>query len=88
MDLELHELVGGQKLYIHPRATCRGYWCACHYPSSHHMRDWPQNWREDAKIMERMCDHGIGHPDPDDPAAFRHSIHGCDGCCARPFELD
>ena len=35
--------------------------------------------------MERICDHGIGHPDPDE---FRirngedDGIHGCDGCCS------
>jgi hypothetical protein len=35
--------------------------------------------------MERICPHGIGHPDPDDPA-FKNPIegvHGCDGCCSR-----
>ena len=42
-------------------------------------------------IMERLCEHGIGHPDPDD-ASWRKdntpnnadTIHGCDGCCADP----
>lgn len=50
------------------------------------MRDFPTHFREDRQIMERICPHGIGHPDPDD-AAFRASrgdddtVHGCDGCC-------
>ena len=58
------------------------------------MRAFPTHWREDTAMMERICPHGIGHPDPDD-LAFReslggsivrrdYSIHGCDGCCARP----
>jgi hypothetical protein len=33
--------------------------------------------------MERICEHGIGHPDPDqimrDEAGW---VHGCDGCCS------
>lgn len=88
MNLARVTLVGGQILKVHPRSTCRGYWCCIHYPSNHHMREWPQNWREDRAIMERVCEHGIGHPDPDDPSAFRDGVHGCDGCCARPFEID
>jgi hypothetical protein len=43
------------------------------------MRSWPQHWRGDRGIIERVCDHGIGHPDPDD--RNRDKIHGCDGCC-------
>jgi hypothetical protein len=48
------------------------------------MKEWPQNWREDRGIMERICPHGIGHPDPDDPTTDK--IHGCDGCCETPDE--
>ncbi len=51
------------------------------------MVKWKLNWRQDRRIMERICKHGIGHPDPDD-AAFRKimsgdsdTTHGCDGCC-------
>lgn len=56
------------------------------------MVDWPQHWRADRLLMERICKHGVGHPDPDDIAYKRiqhgdsvaesESIHGCDGCCA------
>ena len=50
------------------------------------MTAWPQNWRADAKKMERLCPHGVGHPDPDDVAFNKTikrdvSVHGCDGCC-------
>ena len=88
MTLEKVTLVGGQILNVHTRGTCKGYFCTIHYNSNHHMVEWPQNWREDIGLMERVCEHGIGHPDPDDPSAFRNSIHGCDGCCARPFDLE
>ena len=42
-------------------------------------------------LMERICPHGIGHPDPDHlshtervhglEAMLIEAIHGCDGCC-------
>lgn len=42
--------------------------------------------------MERICPHGVGHPDPDHIAfvervagkdvASVEAVHGCDGCCA------
>jgi hypothetical protein len=34
--------------------------------------------------MERICEHGVGHPDPDDLRVIRDrimGIHACDGCC-------
>ena len=85
-------LVGGQVVYnVHPPEVCAGRPCAVHRPSSHHMAAWPQNWRTDRYIMERMCSHGVGHPDPDHmryalriaPAdGLAHGLHGCDGCCS------
>lgn len=51
------------------------------------MRTWPLNWRADKGVMERICPHGVGHPDPDDAAHNIRigreylTIHGCDGCC-------
>lgn len=71
----------------HPLEKCRtSAPCPIHAPSRHHMRDWPLKWRGDRRILERVCPHGIGHPDPDD-AAFRalkgrgDTTHSCDGCC-------
>jgi hypothetical protein len=39
-------------------------------------------------MMERICPHGVGHPDPDDLEYKRKQglpdaagIHGCCGCC-------
>jgi hypothetical protein len=76
---------------VHDRADCTGGACPIHSPSDHRMRDWPLNWRDDRRLMERICPHGIGHPDPDHlahterlrgkEAADTEGVHGCDGCC-------
>ncbi len=66
--------------------------CPWHKPSRHHMRSWPRVIRfEKYGLVERICSHGVGHPDPDSLAfigeyiaAGPHeslAIHGCDGCC-------
>ena len=81
-----HTLVGGQVLRnVHEPSKCIGQYCTIHNFSNHHMIDWPQNWRSDRGIMERICPHGIGHPDPDDPKCqYEYErIHGCDGCCCK-----
>lgn len=84
--------VGGGHILVnvHSESECEGRGCPIHHPSDHHMKDWPMNWRNDRNLMERMCKHGVGHPDPDDlaykesvgPGSSRwESIHGCCGCC-------
>ena len=70
----------GQELLVHPWSACHGSSCVIHAPSDHPMRDFPTHWRADRGMMERICPHGAGHPDPDDPSDDR--THGCDGCCA------
>ena len=83
-NMERYQLVGCDRiLWVHSREKCAGEFCCIHNPSDHHMREWPQNWRGDRGLMERICPHGIGHPDPDDPATKTQygGIHGCDGCC-------
>lgn len=93
----IETLHGGQRVHgVHPRNSCLGYPCAVHNPGDHHMASWRQNWRGDRKIMERVCPHGIGHPDPDHMAFVlsrvgpvgeaESGVHGCDGCCAPPGE--
>lgn len=80
----LYTLVGSdRRIYTHHPSKCAGRHCCIHNPSDHHMKDWPQNWRDDRGIMERICPCGIGHPDPDDPKAKdpHESVHGCCGCC-------
>jgi len=76
--LELNYLNSGRKLYTHTIDRCAPNKCTIHNRSSHHMLEWPQNWREDRGIMELICPHGIGHTDPDETA---FGGHGCDGCC-------
>jgi hypothetical protein len=82
----------GIVLETHPESRCAGDVCCIHNPSDHHMRDWQQLWRGDRGIVERLCAHGIGHPDPDDLRVRRdpaERVHGCDGCCvARPVRMD
>lgn len=63
----------------HNLRSCIGNYCTLHNRSDHHMRHMPQNWREDAGFMERICEHGVGHPDPDE--INPKVVHGCDGCC-------
>jgi hypothetical protein len=79
----------GQHLKVHSKEDCKGHFCPIHNPSNHCMKDFPLHWRDDKRIFERICEHGVGHPDPDD-LAFKTSLgvdieyfsmHGCDGCC-------
>ncbi len=91
---EAFDVANGRMVNVHPRSACEGRHCCVHSPSDHHMRDWPQVWRPDRGLMERMCPHGIGHVDPDhiswvrenrgEKAAQVESVHGCDGCCHPP----
>lgn len=77
----------------HERADCRRDYCSIHNPREHHMRGWPQHFREDTGVMERICPHGVGHPDFDNPFEGDDPrwVHGCDinpdtgtGCCVAP----
>lgn len=75
-----------ETLTVHNKADCVGPHCTIHNRSIHGMRNFPQHWRSGAKAMERICPHGIGHPDPDD-ISVRLSVHGCDGCCRSEINL-
>lgn len=68
--------------------------CPIHAPSEHPLNQAPLLWRGDRGLMERLCPHGVGHPDPDDLAYKRtvyphdyeqmaYDVHGCDGCCRK-----
>lgn len=73
-----------QRVIIHSKELCMGP-CPFHSPSNHHMRKWPKNVRIDKSFLtERICKHGVGHPDPDSLKWLNDKamqIHGCDGCC-------
>ena len=74
---------GGVLVNIHQPDRCAGRPCCIHDPSDHPLRDAPLFWRS-AGFMERICEHRIGHPDPDDVLVRSNAgyeIHGCDGCC-------
>lgn len=80
----------GYPLVVHAPGRCGGEMCCIHNPSAHALSDRPLHWRDDRAIMERICVHGVGHPDPDDAAWRKRSgrdpdgwdnVHGCDGCC-------
>lgn len=84
------QAAGGVLVNVHAPSACAGRHCCLHNPSDHPLREAPLNWRDDRGVMERICEHGIGHDDPDDLAFRRASghpdtggVHGCDGCCRR-----
>jgi hypothetical protein len=94
--LEEVELSSGQIIMMHKKEDCTPP-CAVHGPSEHHMKTWKLIWRDDRGIFERICPHGVGHPDPDTMAYLRKlhandevlmddGVHGCDGCCKPPLE--
>lgn len=89
--MELYTTGTGQTLRVHSKENCKSKNCCIHNPSDHVMKDFPTHWRADRGLMERICPHGVGHPDPDDLSYKKmirgeafvkyESIHGCDGCC-------
>lgn len=83
-------LPGGDVLrgFHHPRDCAEQPWgCWVHRPLPHPLTGAPVVWRADREIAERICSHGIGHPDPQGAAYVWQSRdvdvtrHGCDGCC-------
>lgn len=89
---ELYVTGTGQQIEVHERKQdCLDYGCCIHNPSKCAKKIGVTHWREDRMLMERICEHGVGHPDPDG-IAFRKrwwgydydpsgEVHGCDGCC-------
>ena len=66
-------------MHTHKREQCVGEYCTIHNRSLHHMRGWPQHWRSDRCIMERINPFGGACPDPDSPWPIGSSnwVHGC-----------
>mgnify|MGYP003584908535 CR=1 FL=1 len=74
-----------ETLHVHDASVCYGEVCTVHNRSDHHMRGWPQHWRSDEAMMERICPHSIGHYDPDEYkiwSGLDAGFHSCDGCCS------
>lgn len=85
----------GRKFWVHKRTVdCDIDGCAIHNPSYHPLSDAKQFMREDkGYLIERICEHGIGHPDPDSASFMARNgwgkgiwIHGCDGCCQESYK--
>lgn len=82
-------LANGVLTNVHPASACadQPWGCWIHRPRDHALAHAPVMWRADKQTAERICDHGIGHPDPQDAAYNWNvlgrdvSVHGCDGCC-------
>ena len=92
-----------KRLVVHDRSACRGEKCCLHNPTRNGMHAWPLCVRLDrgspigGVLTERICPHGVGHPDVDSIAYFERVLkgkyagwgntvsdlkrHGCDGCC-------
>lgn len=91
--LVISKLEGGRRILSHHPDACKDTGpCCIHSPSNHHLRSWRQHYRFDRDIMERLCSHGVGHPDPDDlkvrTGSWAEGVHGCDGCCHRPDHVE
>lgn len=75
------------ELRAHPPTDCEGRPCPLHNRTRHALRSFPQHWRSDRGLMERICPLGVGHPDPDQwhylvathgvRAAKAEFVHGC-----------
>ena len=92
-------MTNGQKLLdVHTRDQCATQFCVIHHPSNHHMKTWDYYWDNRSRMMMRMCEHSVLHPDPDQVAFERRYLepavlatvidHYCDGCCTPPKELN
>lgn len=74
---------------VHSPSNCadQPWGCWVHTPKSHALASAPIRWRDDKGTAERICDHGISHPDPQDVAYWWSirgrdvTVHACDGCC-------
>jgi len=96
---EIWQMDNGYRLGgVHFVGDCMGEHCVIHNPSNHVMSEFPLHWRDDRLIFERICPHGIGHPDPDQSSHWEATmdeddagamgIHGCDGCCWNGTPID
>jgi hypothetical protein len=70
---------------VHDPLACKGRPCPIHGRTDHPLRYATQVWRSDRGVVERICEHGVGHPDPDSLPGTKH-MRGCDGCCGMTEE--
>lgn len=89
--MDLITLLDGRVMQVHPPQACRGQTCCVHNPSEHPLRTAALTWNALTATMNRVCSHGLVHPDPDDIAfkertlgpsdVWGYGVHTCDGCC-------
>lgn len=87
-------LENGVLTNVHEQSECDGrdrWWgCWLHDPRPHSLDRAPVRWRSDRRIAERVCSHGVGHPDPQEIIRCREveqrdvETHACCGCCGGP----
>lgn len=46
---------------VHPEGICEGPFCVIHRPAPGPWNDWDTHWREDWKLMVRICPHDVQH---------------------------
>lgn len=77
---------------IHNPTQCAGRPCVFHNPSDHALSKAKVSYNESLHRVERVCSHGIHHPDVDEVVkvydgfgeteALKFAKHNdCDGCC-------
>ena len=72
-------------LWVHPSSACVGEYCTIHNRSNHSMRSFPQHWRADRAIMERINPFGGACPDPDEYKLSINEYEGVHGCLINPY---
>lgn len=79
---------------IHSKQACTPP-CPFHAPSDHPLKDAEIHIRGDKGfLVERICEHGVGHDDPDSVAYMKAhgllwaGVHGCDGCCTGSYPIE
>jgi len=72
--------IDGKSFVLHAADSCIGT-CPFHKPTEHSMSDWPSTFNWDMMRLDRVCEHGLHHPDPDTPQELCSVEHECDGCC-------
>lgn len=71
-------------IMTHPRSQCKGEVCSIHNRTNHSMRSFPQHWRGDRGIMERVNPFGGACPDPDEYRVLTGDDGGVHGCIVNP----
>jgi hypothetical protein len=71
--------------------------CAIHNPTPHRLSGSKRVLRA-TTLIEDICEHGVGHPDPDSAAyldwrdgyegKYGYFVHGCDGCCIETQNME